>query len=100
MATLNQLAATKTQTVSRRTIDRFQHNIGRWLPMAFLAVMAIFTLMPFVWVVSTSLRTPAQSFTVPPQGIPVDMDFSKYTRVFQEIPFWLQLIMSFVIIIS
>src|SRR5206468_11011578 len=75
-------------------------NIGKILTWAFLIIMAILTLMPFVWVVSTSLRTPAQSFTVPPQWIPVDMDFSNYTRVFQEIPFWRQLINSFVITLS
>jgi multiple sugar transport system permease protein len=100
MATINQVATARTQTFAQRTTERFQHNIGRWLTMLFLAVMAILTLMPFVWVVSTSLRTPAQSFTVPPQWIPVDMDFSNYTRVFQEIPFWRQLINSFVITLS
>jgi multiple sugar transport system permease protein len=100
MATLNQVAAARPQTFARRTTDRFQHNIGRWLTMLFLIVMAILTLMPFVWVVSTSLRTSAQSFTVPPQWIPVDMDFSNYTRVFQEIPFWRQLINSFIITLS
>lgn len=100
MATLNQVAAARPQTFARRTTDRFQHNIGRWLTMLFLIVMAILTLMPFVWVVSTSLRTSAQSFTVPPQWIPIDMDFSNYTRVFQEIPFWRQLINSFIITLS
>ena len=68
--------------------------------MAFLIIMAILTLMPFIWVVSTSLRTPAQSFTLPPKWIPTDMDFSNYARVFEEIPFWNQIINSFIITIS
>lgn len=68
--------------------------------MLFLIILAILTLMPFLWVVSTSLRTPAQSFTVPPEWIPVDMDFSNYTTVFTEIPFWNQLLNSFVITIA
>ncbi|MBZ0300079.1 MAG: carbohydrate ABC transporter permease [Anaerolineae bacterium] len=75
-------------------------NPGSWLQLLLLSVMAVFTLMPFVWVVSTSLRTPAQSFTVPPEWIPVDMDFSNYTRVFDEIPFWNQILNSFAITIS
>jgi multiple sugar transport system permease protein len=57
-------------------------------------------LMPFVWVVATSLRTPAESFSVPPEWIPTDMDFSNYTRVFEEIPFWRQIGNSFFITLS
>ena len=75
-------------------------SVGEILTLIFLIIVAIFTLMPFVWVVSTSLRTPAQSFTVPPEWIPVDMDFSNYTRVFDEIPFWNQIANSFVITLS
>lgn len=73
---------------------------GRWISIIFLVVMAILTLMPFVWVVSTSLRTSVESFTVPPKWIPVDMDFSNYTRVFEEIPFWRQIGNSFIITFS
>ncbi|MBN8620889.1 MAG: carbohydrate ABC transporter permease [Anaerolineae bacterium] len=73
---------------------------GRVLTIAFLTFFALLTLMPFVWVVSTSLRTPAQSFTLPPKWIPVDMDFSNYARVFEEIPFWNQIGNSFVITLS
>lgn len=100
MASTNVMAAPSTQTSSRRSLDWFQKQLGRWLSMAFLIVMALLTLMPFLWVVSTSLRTPAQSFTVPPQWIPIDMDFSNYSRVFEEIPFWQQLGNSFIITLS
>jgi multiple sugar transport system permease protein len=75
-------------------------NVGRWLTYAFLIFVALLTLMPFIWVVSTSLRTPAQSFSVPPEWIPVDMDFTNYTRVFEEIPFWQQIANSFIITLS
>lgn len=100
MASANVLTAQKIQIGSRRTGDWFGHNIARWLSIIFLIVMAILTLMPFLWVVSTSLRTPAQSFTVPPEWIPTDMDFSNYTRVFEEIPFWQQIGNSFLITLS
>jgi multiple sugar transport system permease protein len=75
-------------------------NIGTWLTYLFLTVMAILTLAPMVWVVATSLRTPAQSFTLPPQWIPIDMDFSNYAMVFDEIPFWRQITNSFIITFS
>ena len=75
-------------------------DLSGWLSLALLTVVAILTLMPFVWVISTSLRTPAESFTVPPEWIPVDMDFSNYARVFEEIPFWNQIGNSFIITLS
>ena len=97
MAT-TQVAVTPDRRVeTRRLGEWFTHRLGSWLSMIFLIVLAILTLMPFLWVVSTSLRTPSQSFTVPPQWIPVDMDFSNYSRVFEEIPFFTQLGNSFFI---
>ncbi len=94
----------KTETIVRPTSRRPQSwksiKWGRWISIIFLVVMAILTLMPFVWVVSTSLRNSVQSFTVPPKWIPVDMDFSNYSRVFEEIPFWRQIGNSFIITFS
>lgn len=87
-------------TSLRKPESRPRFNLSRILTMAFLIVMAILTLMPFLWVVSTSLRTPAQSFTLPPKWIPVDMDFTNYTQVFEQIPFWRQLGNSFIITLS
>lgn len=97
MAT-TQVASTPVRTTSARHFGEWvRHRMGDWLAMIFLIILAILTLMPFLWVVSTSLRTPAQSFSVPPQWIPVDMDFSNYERVFEEIPFFLQIGNSFFI---
>jgi multiple sugar transport system permease protein len=96
----SQMTAKSAQSYARSTVDIIRYRMGRWLSIAFLVVMAILTLMPFIWVVSTSLRNPAQSFSVPPQWIPVDMNFSNYTRVFEEIPFWPQLANSFIITLS
>lgn len=100
MATTNQLVAKSNPMISQRTSDMIRHRIGRGVTMTFLLVMAVLTLMPFIWVVSTSLRNSVQSFTVPPQWIPVDLDFSNYRRVFTEIPFWQQIGNSFIITLS
>jgi multiple sugar transport system permease protein len=53
--------------------------------MVVLLVAAALTLGPVVWTLSTSLRSPAESFTLPPQLIPTDPDFTPYTEVFQQI---------------
>lgn len=54
--------------------------------MIVLIVAAVFALGPLLWTVTTSLRTPAASFTNPPQWIPLSWDFSNYTAVFHQIP--------------
>jgi multiple sugar transport system permease protein len=53
--------------------------------MVALLVAAALTLGPVIWTLSTSLRSPAESFTLPPQLIPTDPDFTPYVEVFQQI---------------
>jgi multiple sugar transport system permease protein len=53
--------------------------------MVVLLVAAALTLGPVIWTLSTSLRSPAESFTLPPQFIPTDPDFTPYAEVFQQI---------------
>lgn len=96
----SQATVQHTQSSVRSVTELVRYRMGHWLTMLFLVVMAILTLMPYVWVVSTSLRTPAQSFTLPPQWIPVDMDFSNYATVFDKIPFWRQIGNSFIITLA
>jgi len=51
------------------------------------ALAALFT-VPFVWLVSTSLKSPAQVFVVPPQWIPNPFVWDNYPRSTTFIPFW------------
>jgi multiple sugar transport system permease protein len=53
--------------------------------MVVLLVAAALTLGPVIWTLSTSLRSPAESFTLPPQLIPTDPDLTSYAEVFQQI---------------
>ncbi|MCE2490193.1 MAG: carbohydrate ABC transporter permease [Anaerolineae bacterium] len=71
-----------------------------WLAMVFMLIIGILTIMPIVWVVTTSLRTPAESFTVPPEWIPRDLYFGNYLQVFDEIPFVYQMGNSFFVTLS
>ncbi len=56
-----------------------------------LIVGALFFLTPFAWMVSTSLKTDAQVFSIPPEWIPVPVMWSNYVRLMSEIPFLLYL---------
>lgn len=94
----------KSSAKSRPWYSHFLQGLprrpGDWGRMLFLFAVAVLTLMPLVWVFATSLRLPMESFSVPPQWIPVDMDFSNYTEVFERIPFWNQMANSFIITLT
>lgn len=49
-----------------------------------LVLGAVFMLLPFVWMVSTSLKTPEEVFGFPPQLIPQVLNWSNYTFLIRE----------------
>jgi len=61
-------------------------QVGRVIGLIILIIAAMTALGPLLWTLTTSMRTPAESFTNPPQWIPIHPDFSNYTAVFDQIP--------------
>ena len=55
-----------------------------WLTLLLLFALSIIMVGPIVDN-STSLRTPAQSFSLPPKWLPTDMALENYTQVFERI---------------
>ncbi|SDM79860.1 carbohydrate ABC transporter membrane protein 2, CUT1 family [Paenibacillus sp. yr247] len=53
----------------------------------FIIAGAIFTLMPFIWMISTSLKSPNEVFSLPIQWIPNELRFDNYTRAISAYPF-------------
>lgn len=79
-------------TLSRqapRAVGRARYALGPWARIAGLTVCALLTLGPVVWTVSTSLRTPADSFNLPPQIVPAHPSTAAYRGVFDQIDVWL-----------
>jgi multiple sugar transport system permease protein len=66
---------------------RLVGTIGRWVLGAALILLALLWLAPIIWTVSTSLRTPAQSFSLPPRWLPTDFAIGNYRQVFVSVPF-------------
>jgi multiple sugar transport system permease protein len=62
-------------------------RVPLFVALVLLFAVSVLMLAPIVWAVSTSLRNPAGSFTVPPQWLPNPVDWSNYTRVFTQVPF-------------
>jgi len=54
-----------------------------------LSAFALFFLLPFLWILSTSLKGDSQIFTIPPQWIPDEFHWDNYSKVFDRIPFLL-----------
>ena len=89
-----------TQSSLIRQFKPMRYRIGYWLGIVLLFFVTVIFLAPVAWTISTSLRLPAQSFSVPPQWIPVDADWSNYREVFRQIPFWQQILNSFAVTLS
>lgn len=62
--------------------------LSHYIINTLLLAAAILMLLPFLWMASTSLRTPAESFTLPPQWIPLEPRFANYAEVFETVPFF------------
>jgi multiple sugar transport system permease protein len=67
------------------------------LRLALLVVASTIILAPLLWTVSTSLRTPAASFSVPPQWLPARPDWTNYVEVFRRVPLATYVFNSFVV---
>jgi len=54
-----------------------------------LAIVSVVMMMPFLWMISTSLKEPAKIFVFPPELIPSPVRLANYTEVLKTTPFHL-----------
>ncbi|MDP9363349.1 MAG: carbohydrate ABC transporter permease [Chloroflexota bacterium] len=66
--------------------ERLRGDLG--VALALLILVALLMLAPLVWVFSTSLRLPRESFSLPPKWLPTDFYFRNYASVFEQVPFF------------
>lgn len=62
-------------------------KIGQWILRILLVTYCIIILLPLMWCLSTSLRNPADSFSLPPSFFPTTFDVNNYQAVFEMFPF-------------
>ncbi|WP_433938051.1 carbohydrate ABC transporter permease [Paenibacillus lautus] len=62
---------------------------GNLLHYLLLLAVSVVMMTPFVWMVSTSLKQPADVFVFPPQLIPSPIRWANYAEVLETIPFHL-----------
>lgn len=63
-------------------------KINRTLAHLCLIIASFFFIIPFIWLVSTSLKPLTQIFTFPPEWIPNPFQWSNYSRAVEYIAFW------------
>jgi ABC-type glycerol-3-phosphate transport system permease component len=68
----------------KRTTRRVIKNI---VVYALLFVLGGVFLLPFLWMVTSSLRSQGAGITFPPQFLPTEFNWQNYPRVFEMIPF-------------
>lgn len=51
-----------------------------------LVLGAVFMILPFLWMLSTSLKTSSQTFVLPPKWIPENPTLDSYREVFTKVP--------------
>jgi multiple sugar transport system permease protein len=66
--------------------DRFRARGGPLIRILLLLATAVIMLAPIAFAVSTSLRLPAESFSLPPKWLPAPPRWNNYQTVFDTVP--------------
>src|SRR5205823_3941784 len=77
----------RAKQAARARLIRWE-SAAAWLALAVLA--AVFVL-PFLWMLSTSLKAERQVFALPPQWLPRPVRWDNYPTALAAFPFWLYL---------
>lgn len=67
---------------------RAKRYCGVCLKYAVLLIISAILILPFLWMVSTSLKHYTQVFVFPPKLIPEKIVFTNYVDLFKAMPFW------------
>lgn len=67
------------------------------LKYAVLLIGAFFTLLPFLWMISSSFKTPAEIIRIPPVLVPAELQWQNYVEAWTAAPFGRYLINTIII---
>ena len=70
-------------------MNKIRHNALQVLLVSVLGLYCVLSLLPFFWIISTSLRQPTDSFKMPPSFFPTAFHTENYGQVFTRFPFML-----------
>lgn len=73
---------------------------GRILRYTIISFFGLVAAVPFLWLISTSLKGAEEIFAYPPEFIPSDFNFENYSGVWESIPFGLYTLNSLIVVVS
>jgi multiple sugar transport system permease protein len=66
----------------------------------FLTVLTVLSLIPFLWMISTSLKGAGALMSIPVEWIPKEVTFASYIKIFTKLPFIKSLFNSILVSVS
>lgn len=73
--------------LKRQTLRRMEDALLKTFLYISLSILAFLFITPLLWVLSSSLKFPAQVYSVPPMWIPDPIQWYNYLEVFSLVPF-------------
>ena len=66
----------------------FRRNVNKVLLYAFLALVVLVTILPFIWMISASIKSDREVFQLTPFVLaPENPRWSNYVKIWTKIPF-------------
>jgi multiple sugar transport system permease protein len=84
---MRSLSVPANRKESRLFSYRFRVGLGKTITYLLLIAMAAVMLLPFVWMLSASLKLDKDVFRFPIEWIPANPQWSNYARIWTQIPF-------------
>lgn len=75
-----------TKKIVASTTKKESVSIGKLVTVIVLVFLSILVLIPFFWMISSSVKANNQVFTVPIQWIPKEFHWDNYSKIWSTIP--------------
>ncbi|MFS0912222.1 carbohydrate ABC transporter permease [Microbacterium sp. 179-I 3D2 NHS] len=82
--TMTDAAGTRAPRNRRRTDPTGESRPVRWGRRLTLTLVTLFALLPIYWMVLTSLRSPDEVFSFPPNFLPTSITFDAFEAIFSD----------------
>jgi ABC-type glycerol-3-phosphate transport system permease component len=73
-------------------------TVEKALGYATLFAVASVLILPLYWMVATALKSPMQTFAIPPEFVPNPFEWRNFVSVFEEVPFGRFIINTFILV--
>lgn len=77
---------TTALNIEEKKKEKGRFSLGRTLVIILLMILALITLVPFIWMLSASFKTNNEVFTIPIQWVPKEWHPENYSVIWERIP--------------